>query len=153
MRVDSLPLTLWDGIHLAIGIIMRLTLNNSISGETRNSRSRPFPGMKASDSRSQITGMDIFIVVPFLNFGNDLFIPFPFPKFGNVFFYFPSYSQVVGMVLHSLPVPECWERLFSIPFPFPNFRNRIIHSCSCPRTTTIRSRSPLFNILELYIQF
>ena len=81
-----------------------------ISGVSGNSRSRPFPRMKASDSLSRIMGMDFFI-------------PFPFPNFGNVFF-------------HSLPVPEFWECLFSfpsrsrilgmdffIPFPFPNFGN------------------------------
>ena len=62
-----------------------------------NSRSRPFPGMKASDSHSWIMGIDFFISFPFLNFENVFFpIPFPFPKSGNVFFY-------------SLPVLELWE--------------------------------------------
>ena len=63
-----LPETVY--IHLVIGIIMRLTSNNSISGESRNSCSRPLPGMKTSDSHSQIMGMDFFISFPFPNFGN-----------------------------------------------------------------------------------
>ena len=71
-----------------------LNLNDRVSG---NSRSRPFPRMKASDFLSRIMGMDFFI-------------PFPFPNFGNVFF-------------HSLPVPELWEWVFFIPFPFPNCGN------------------------------
>merc|ERR1711910_81136 len=78
-------------------------------GVSGNSRSRSFPRMEASDSRSRTLGMDFFI-------------PFPFPNFGNVFF-------------HSLPVPEFWEWIFSfpsrsrilgmdffIPFPFPNLQ-------------------------------
>ena len=71
-----------------------------ISGQTRcagvsgNSRSRPFPRMKASDSLSRIMGMDFFI-------------PFPFPNFGNAFFSFPSRSRIVGMhFFKSLPIPE-----------------------------------------------
>ena len=49
------------------------------SGVSGNSRSRPFPRMKASDSLSRIMGMDFFS-------------PFPFPNIRNAFF-------------HSLPVP------------------------------------------------
>ena len=76
-----------------------------------NSRSRPFPRMKASDSLSRIMGMDFFI-------------PFPFPNFGNAFFSFPSRSRIMGMgFFHSLPVPELWEWIFFIPFPFPNCGN------------------------------
>ena len=55
------------------------------------SRSRPFPGIIASDSRSRILGMDFFI-------------PFPFPKFGNGLFQFPSRSRTLGMEF-SIPVP------------------------------------------------
>ena len=91
------------------------------TGVSRNSRSRPFPRMKASDSLSRIMGMDFFI-------------PFPFPNFGNAFFSFPSRSRIMGMFFfipfpfpncgngffHSLPVPELWEWIFLIPFPFPN---------------------------------
>ena len=79
-----------------------------ISGVSGNSRSRPFPRMKASDSLSWIMGMDFLSPFPFPNFGNAFFfIPFPFPNCGNGFF-------------HSLPVPELWEWIFLIPFPFPN---------------------------------
>ena len=63
-------------------------------------------------------------------------------------FSFPSHSQAVGMFFYSLPVPLCWEHFFSIPFLFPNFRNGIIYYRS--RTPTSHSRSPPFNILELY---
>ena len=64
------------------------------TGVSRNSRSRPFPRMKASDSYSRIMGMDFFI-------------PFPFPNFGNGFFLFPSRSRISGMdFFHSLPVPK-----------------------------------------------
>ena len=77
-------------------------------GVSGNSRSRPFPRRKASDSLSRIMGIDFFI-------------PFPFPNFGNAFFSFPSPSRIMGMVFfHSLPVPELWEWIFLIPFPFPN---------------------------------
>ena len=80
-------------------------------GVSGNSRSRPFPRMKASDSLSRIMGMDFFI-------------PFPFPNFGNAFFSFPSRSRIMGMgFFHSLPVPELWEWIFFIPFPFPNCGN------------------------------
>ena len=79
------------------------------AGVSVNSRSRPFPRMKASDCRSRITGMDFFM-------------PFPFPNFGgNAFLSFPSRSWNVGMTfLHSLPVPELWESTFFIPFPLPD---------------------------------
>ena len=64
------------------------------TGVSGNSSSRPFPRMKASDSRSRITGMD-------------LLIPFPFPNHGNGIFSFPSHFWIVVMD-------------FFIPFPFPN---------------------------------
>ena len=81
-------------------------------GVSGNSRSRPFPRMKASDSHSRIMGMDFVI-------------PFPFPNFGNVFFSFSSRSRIMGMFFffHSLPIPKLWEWLFLTPFPFPNFGN------------------------------
>ena len=50
-------------------------------GVSRNSRSLPFPRMKASDSLSLFMEMDFFI-------------PFPFPNFGNGFFPFPSRSRI-----------------------------------------------------------
>ena len=81
------------------------------SGVSRNSRSRSFPRIRASDSLSRTLGMDFFI-------------PFPFPNFGNGFFSFPSRSRILGMdFFHSLPVPEFWEWIFFIHFPFPNFGN------------------------------
>ena len=83
--------------------ISELPLSTGVSG---NSRSRPFPRMEGSDSRSQIMGMDFFPPFPFQNFGNAFFIPFPFPNYGNVFF-------------HSLSVPELWEWIFLIPFRLP----------------------------------
>ena len=64
------------------------------AGVSGNSRSRPFPRMKASDSLSRIMGMDFFI-------------PFPFPNFGNAFCSFPSHSRIFGMI-------------FFIPCLFPN---------------------------------
>ena len=82
--------------------------HNLFPGVSGNSRSRPFPRMTASDSCSQIMGMDFFF-------------PFPFLNFGNVFFSFPSRSQIMGMFFfHSLPVPKLWAWIFFIPFPFPN---------------------------------
>ena len=54
------------------------------SGVSGNSRSRPFPRMKASDSHSRIMGMDFFI-------------PFPFPNFRNGFSSFSSRSRIMGM--------------------------------------------------------
>ena len=77
------------------------------SGVSRNSRSLPFPRMKASDSLSRFMEMDFFIPFPFPNFGNAFFIPFPFLNHGNEFFSFPSRSRIVGMD-------------FFIPFPFLN---------------------------------
>ena len=59
------------------------------AGVSGNSRSRPFSGIRASDSRSQSLGMSFSF-------------PFPFPKVGNAF---------------SIPVPKIWECNF--PFPFP----------------------------------
>ena len=61
-----------------------------------HSRSRVFLGMIASDSRSQIVGMDFFhSLSPILEI--DFFIPFPFLSFGNVFFSFPSRPLILGM--------------------------------------------------------
>ena len=53
-----------------------------LPGVSGNSRSRPFPRMKAPDSLSRLMGMDFFI-------------PFPFPNFGNGFFQFPSRSRIL----------------------------------------------------------
>ena len=110
-------------------------------GVSGNSRSRPFPRMKASDSLSRIMGMDFFI-------------PFPFPNFRNGFSSFSSRSRIMGMgFFHSLPVPEFWECFFFIPFPFPNYgngffsfpsRSRIVgmdffHSLPVPKLTLSKS--------------
>ena len=125
-----------------------LAVNRPSPGVSGNSRSPPFPRMKASDSRSRIMGMDFFIPFPFPNVGNAFFhslpvpevwewvfsfpsrsrisgmfffIPFPFPNYGNGFFSLPSRFRIVGMdFFHSLPVSELWEWIFLIPFPFPN---------------------------------
>ena len=88
--------------------------HNLFPGVSGNSRSRPFPRMTASDSCSQIMGMDFFFPFPFLNFGN-VFFSFPSRSqiMGMFFFSFPSCSQIVGMdFFHSLPVPELWEWIF-----------------------------------------
>ena len=61
------------------------------SGVSGNSRSRPFPGIPASDSRSRKLGM-IFS------------FPFPFPKVGNAISHSHSRSQNLGMQF-SIPVP------------------------------------------------
>ena len=55
--------------------------DNGITGVSGNSRSRPFPRMRASDSRSRIMGMYFFL-------------PFLFPICGNGFFLFPSRSWI-----------------------------------------------------------
>ena len=65
------------------------------TGVSRNSRSRPFPRMKASNSRSRIMGMDFFIPFPFLKYGNGFFfIPFPFPNCGNGYSSYPGHSRI-----------------------------------------------------------
>ena len=124
-----------------------------LSGVSGNSRSRPFPRMKASDSLSRIMGMDFFI-------------PFPFPNFGNAFFSFPSRSRIMGMVFfHSLPVPELWEWIFFIPFPFPNCGNGFFsfpsHSRICYFTDgnqngnwiTVRdTRPPIFSASSTFLK-
>ena len=72
------------------------------------SRSRPFPGIIASDSRSRILGKFFFIPFPFPNFGNAFFhsLPVPFvPEFWEWIFLFPSRSRTLGMEF-SIPVPE-----------------------------------------------
>ena len=82
-----------------------MTLFAGVSG---NSRSRPFPRMKASDSLSRIMGMDFFIPFLFPNFRN-VFFSFPFRSriLGMFFFIFPSRSKIVGMhFFYFLPVPE-----------------------------------------------
>ena len=57
----------------------------------------PFPRMIASDSHSQIMGMDFFIRFPFLNYEN-VFFSFPSRSRNmGIFFSFPSSSRIVGM--------------------------------------------------------
>ena len=67
------------------------------TGVSGNSRSRPFSGMRVSDSRSQSLGMSFSF-------------PFPFPKVGNAFFDSRSRSQNLGMQF-SIPVPVNWNGL------------------------------------------
>ena len=92
------------------------------AGMSRNSHSRPFPGMKASDSGSRNMGVDFFIPFPFPNCGNVLIsIPFPFLNFGNGCFPFLFRSRILKMFFpHSLPVPELWEWNYPFPFLFLN---------------------------------
>ena len=59
-----------------------------IAGESGNSRSRPFPGLKVSDFRRRIMGVDFFILCPFLNFLNAIFS-------------FPSRFWILGMVTNT----------------------------------------------------
>ena len=86
-------------------------------GVSGNSRSRPFPRMKASDSLSRIMGMVFFI-------------PFPFPNCGNGFFSFPSRSRIMGMVFfpfpsHSQELNYCERYQTSIFFSFLNFSKQL----------------------------
>ena len=72
-----------------------------------HSRSRPFPGIIASNSRSRILGKLFFIPFPFPNFGNAFFHSLPVPEFWEWIFLFPSHSRILGMgFFNSLPVPE-----------------------------------------------
>ena len=80
-----------------------------LAGVSRNSRSRPFPGMKAVPkswewifpipSRSQILGISFFHSLPFLEV-MDFFLSLPVLELWEWFFF------------HSLPVPEFWEWVF-----------------------------------------
>ena len=79
------------------------------------SRSRSFPGITTSHSRSQHSGMKF---------------PFPFPKIGNGIFI-------------PVPVPKSWEFNLSFPFPFPKFGNGFSHSHSRSQMAKSHSRSPL----------
>ena len=116
-------------------ISVSLFLIELLTGVSRNSRSRPLPGMKASDSRSQNIRMDFFITFPFPNFGNVFFfIPFPFPNFWNLFFSFPSRSRNVGMD-------------FFIPFPFPNL---LFHRRESKRELEYCSALPDFQYFQLH---
>ena len=101
------------------------------------SRSRPFPGIIASDSRSRISGTFFFIPFPFPNFGNAFFHSLPVPEFWEWIFSFPSRSRILGME-------------FSIPFPFPNFGNGIFYSRSRSRTLKSHSRSPLEGVRRVW---
>ena len=101
-------------------------------GVSRNSRSRSFPRMEASDSRSRISGTFFFIPFPFPNFGNAFFHSLPVPEFWEWIFSFPSRSRILGME-------------FSIPFPFPNFGNGIFYSRSRSQNLKSHSRSPMYS--------
>ena len=110
----------------------------SATGVSGNSRSRPFPRMKASDSLSRIMGMDFFI-------------PFPFPYFGNAFFSFPSRSRIVGMdFFHSPTVPDLWEWIFLIPFPFLNL---LFHRRESKRELDYCKRYQASNFFQLPLYF
>ena len=98
----SQPPSIWGKLSISglkMGKWVRLTnkkylkafWNHLQPGVSGNSRSRPFSGIRASDSRSQSLGMSFSF-------------PFPFPKVGNAF-------------LIPVPVPKIWECNF--PFPFP----------------------------------
>ena len=101
------------------------------AGVSGNSRSRPLRRIKASDFRSRIMGMDLFIPFPFPNFGNGFFIPFPFLNFGNGFFPFPSRFQISGMEL-------------SIPLPVPQLpKVKPVHPCFGEKIVWFR-RLPIF---------
>ena len=84
-REREFPLTPAVDVYQTICVLVHCA-RPGVSG---NSRSRPFPRMKASDSLSRIIGMDFFI-------------PFPFPNFGNVFFSFPLSFLNFGIgIIHS----------------------------------------------------
>ena len=126
-----------DSLHflIIIPLFSKHFTTFSINSNHRNqlsfhSRSRPFPGIIASDSRSRILGKFFFIPFPFPNFGNAFFHSLPVPEFWEWIFSFPSRSRILGME-------------FSIPFPFPNFGNGIFYSRSRSRTLKSHSRSPL----------
>ena len=92
---------------LSLSTCSDLEKSKNTTWASRNSPSPPFPGMKVSDSRSWIMGLDFFF-------------PFPIPEFQECFFSFPSHSRILGMFFsfpfcslilgmgffHSLPVPE-----------------------------------------------
>ena len=82
--------------------ISELALSTGVSG---NSRSRPFPRMKGSDSRSQIMGMNFSFHSRF--------------RISGMFLLFPSRSRIIG-----------W--CFFIPFPFPYCGSRCFHSLPVP---------------------
>ena len=79
-----------------------------IPGVSGNFHSRPFAGMKTSDSRSRIMGMYFFY-------------PLPVAEFWKYFLSFPSCSRILGMgFFHSLPVPKLREWNYPFPFLFLN---------------------------------
>ena len=69
-----------------------------------HSRSRPFPGIIASDSPSQILGMFFSFPSRSRILGMPFFHPLPVPKFWEWIFQFPSRSRTLGMEF-SIPVP------------------------------------------------
>ena len=88
-----------------------LAVNRPSPGVSGNSRSPPFPRMKASDSRSRIMGMDFFI-------------PFPLLNFGNAFSPFPSCSRILG---RAFLIPyRCWILGMSFFLLFSH-RSQICH--------------------------
>ena len=72
------------------------------SGVSWNSRSRPFPRITASDSRSESECFFSFSSHSRI-LGMFFFIPLPFPNCGNENFSFPFRSRIAGMdFFHSL---------------------------------------------------
>ena len=91
---------------------------------SETSRYYPYLGKKASDSRSRIMGINLFIPFPFSNFGNAFFHSLPVPEFGIAFFSFPSRPRILGMVFfRSLPIPELRKWSYPFPFLFPTLKS------------------------------
>ena len=83
-------------------------------------RSRPFPGIPASHSRSQKSGRQFSFPFPFPKVGKAIFIPVPIPKCRECNFYSRSHSQKLGMqFVIPIPVPKLWEWVELFPIPFP----------------------------------
>ena len=81
------------------------TKSDPIFWRHSRSRSRSFPGITTSHSRSQKLGMEFVIPVPVpKNWEWNLSFPFPFPKVGNAIFHSRSRSQNLGMGW-AIPVP------------------------------------------------
>ena len=89
-----------------------------IPGVSGNFHSRPFAGMKTSDSRSRIMGMYFFYPLPVAEFWK-YFLSFPSCSriLGMGFFPFPSRSWTSGIELHiPVPVPERQEVIPAHPW-------------------------------------
>ena len=77
-------------------------LEDWLSGVSGSSRSNPFLGMRASDSRFRIVGMDIFIAFFFRNlYGKGIFHFLLVPKFRRCVFFIP------------FPIPDCGSGFIS----------------------------------------